>query len=75
MRSSARGLLVRLRARADRKFVSSRLLATVALSTASAVSTHSQATDWTGRFTSDWFLAGNWTAGFPRQTTDGNITP
>ena len=22
---------------------------------------------------SNWFLSGNWTAGFPRQTTDGNI--
>ena len=30
-------------------------------------------TDWTGRFSSDWFLSGNWTAGFPRQTTDGKI--
>ena len=60
------------RARAGCKFISSRLLATIALFIASLVSTHAQ-TDWTGRFSSDWFLSGNWDAGFPRQTTDGNI--
>src|SRR4029077_12590219 len=60
------------RARAGCKLISSRLLATIALFIASTVSTHAQ-TNWTGRFSSDWFLSGNWDAGFPRQTTDGNI--
>ena len=60
------------RARAGCKFVSSRLLATIALFAASTVSTHAQ-TNWTGQFSSNWFLSGNWDAGFPRQTTDGNI--
>jgi outer membrane autotransporter protein len=59
-------------ARADGKFVSFRLLATIALFTASTVSTHAQ-TNWTGAVSSNWFLSGNWDAGFPRQTTDGNI--
>jgi T5SS/PEP-CTERM-associated repeat protein len=54
------------------KFVSSRLLATIALFTASTVSTHAQ-TNWTGLFSSNWFLNGNWDAGFPRQTTDARI--
>ena len=36
-------------------------------------STHAQTTNWTGQFSSNWFLSGNWDAGFPRQTTDGNI--
>jgi T5SS/PEP-CTERM-associated repeat protein len=35
-------------------------------------STHAQ-TNWTGGFSSNWFLSGNWDAGFPRQTTDGDI--
>jgi hypothetical protein len=48
------------------------LLAIIALFTASTVSTHAQ-TDWTGRFSSNWFLSGNWDAGIPMQTTDGNI--
>ena len=39
---------------------------------ASASSTHAQ-TNWVGQFSSNWFLSGNWDAGFPRQTTDGNI--
>ena len=60
------------RARAGCKFVLSTLLATIALFAASTVSTHAQ-TDWTGPFSSNWFLSGNWIAGFPRQTTDGNI--
>jgi T5SS/PEP-CTERM-associated repeat protein len=46
--------------------------ATIALFVASTVSTHAQ-THWTGQFSSNWFLSGNWDAGFPRQTTDGNI--
>jgi outer membrane autotransporter protein len=48
------------------------LLAISALFIASTVSSHAQ-TNWTGSFTSNWFLSGNWDAGFPRQTTDGNI--
>ena len=32
-----------------------------------------QTTNWTGRFSSNWFLSGNWDAGFPRHTTDANI--
>ena len=59
-------------AHAGCKFVSSRLLAAFALFAASTVSTHAQ-TNWTGQFSSNWFLSGNWDAGFPRQTTDGNI--
>jgi outer membrane autotransporter protein len=54
------------------KSVPSRLLATIALVAASSVSSHAQ-TNWTGQFSSNWFLAGNWDAGFPRQTTDANI--
>jgi outer membrane autotransporter protein len=52
--------------------VSARLLAAIALFIASTVSTHAQ-TNWTGQSSSNWFLSGNWDAGFPRQTTDGNI--
>ena len=59
-------------AHAAGRFVSSRLLATMALFAATTVSTHAQ-TNWTGAFSSNWFLSGNWDAGFPRQTTDGNI--
>ena len=60
------------RARAGCKFVSSRFLATIALVAASTVSTHAQ-TNWTGTFSSNWFLSGNLDAGSPRLTTDGNI--
>ena len=60
------------RARAGRKFVLSRLLATIALFAASTASTYAQS-NWTGQFTSNWFLSGNWIGGFPRQTTDGII--
>ncbi len=60
------------RTRAGCKFVSSALLATIALVAASTVSTHAQ-TNWTGQFSSNWFFSGNWDAGFPRQTTDANI--
>ena len=49
----------------DRKFVSSRLLAAITLFAASTVSTHAQITNWTGTVSSDWFNAGNWTAGVP----------
>ena len=59
-------------ARAGCKFVLSTLLAAIALFAASTVSAHAQS-DWTGQFTSNWFLAGNWIGGFPRQTNDGNI--
>ena len=52
------------RARAGRKFILSTLLATIALFAATAVSTHAQ-TNWTGSVSSDWFTAGNWSAGVP----------
>ena len=58
--------------RAGCKFVSSRLPATIALFIASTVSTHAQS-NWTGQFSSNWFLSGNWDSTFPRQTTDGII--
>ncbi|WP_218511708.1 autotransporter outer membrane beta-barrel domain-containing protein [Variovorax sp. dw_308] len=45
---------------------------TVTLLAASVAPAHAQ-TEWTGRFGSDWFLSGNWSAGYPRQTTDGII--
>lgn len=70
MRAPARGPLVRLR---TRRFAHIRLFTTVALATASIVPAHAQSTDWTGAVSSNWFLAENWTAGFPRQTIDGNI--
>ena len=54
MCAPARGLLVRLR---TQRFSQIRLLATIALSIASAVSTHAAASDWTGLVSSDWFLA------------------
>ena len=54
------------------KFVSSGLLAAIALFIASTVSSHAQ-TNWTGAVSSDWFLGGNWDSSFPRQTTDGII--
>ena len=51
----------------------SRLIATAALFSAPAVAAHAQSTDWGGAFSSNWFLSGNWTASFPRQTVDGTI--
>ena len=48
------------------------LALTVTLLAASINPAHAQ-TEWTGRFNNDWLLSGNWTAGFPRQTTDGII--
>ena len=61
------------RARAGCKFVSSRLLAAIALIAASTVSTHAQTRNWTGRLSSEWFSTGNWDSTFPRQTDDANI--
>ena len=62
------------RARASCKFVSSRLLATIALFAASAVSAHAQTRNWTGLVSSDWFVGANWdTFLFPRQTDDATI--
>ena len=55
-------------ARAGYKLVLSALLATIALFTASTVSTHAQVTNWTGTQSTDWFTAGNWTAGDPTNT-------
>ena len=51
------------------------LLATTALVAATTFAPDAAyaQTDWTGQFSSNWFLSGNWTASFPRQTTDGNI--
>ncbi len=54
------------------KCVLSTLLAAIALVAASTVPTHAQ-TNWTGQFTSNWFLSGNWDSTFPRQTDDANI--
>jgi outer membrane autotransporter protein len=58
--------------RAGCEFVLSTLLAAIALFAASTVSTHAQ-TNWTGQFSSNWFLSGNWDAGIPTQTKDVNI--
>ena len=58
--------------RAGGKFVSSTLLATIALFAASTVSAHAQ-TDWTGRLTPDWFVTGNWDAGVPLVVTTATI--
>jgi T5SS/PEP-CTERM-associated repeat protein len=60
-------------ARAARKFFSYSLPAAIALFAASTVSTHAQTRNWTGRFSSEWFLSGNWDSTFPRQTDDANI--
>ena len=54
------------------KFVSSRLLAAIALFTASTVSTHAQ-TNWTGAVSNGWFNPGNWDAGVPTAATSANI--
>jgi hypothetical protein len=60
------------RARAGCRFVLSTLLAAIALFAASMVPAHAQS-EWTGQFTSNWFLAGNWIGGIPIQTTDADI--
>ncbi len=52
---------------------SSTALATIALLAASTVPARAQTSDWTGQFSSNWFLSGNWIGGFPRQTIDANI--
>jgi len=54
------------------KFVSSRLLATIAFFTASTVSVHTQ-TNWTGAVSNGWFNPGNWDAGVPTAATSANI--
>ena len=60
-------------ARASCKFVFPTLLVTIALFAASTVPTHAQ-TDWTGQFSSNWFLGGNWdNLTVPRQTDNVNI--
>ena len=59
-------------ARASCKFVSSILLAAIALFTASPVSTHAQ-TNWTGAFSNGWFNPLNWSAGVPNTATSANI--
>ncbi len=56
------------------KFFLSKLLVTIALFTASAISVHAQSRDWAGTVSTDWFLAENWvTGGIPQPTIDGNI--
>ncbi len=55
------------------KFVSSRLLAAIALLTAFTVSTHAQVTNWTGANSNGWFNPGNWDAGVPNALTSVNI--
>ena len=60
------------RARASCKFVSSGVLAAIALFTASTASTYAQ-TNWSGAVSSDWFTAGNWDAGVPTAATSANI--
>jgi outer membrane autotransporter protein len=61
------------RARAGGKFISSGLLATIALIAASTVSAQGQTTNWTGQFSSDWFFGPNWLNGLPRRDIDVNI--
>ncbi|CUU19012.1 Bll7882 protein CDS [Bradyrhizobium sp.] len=46
---------------------------TVALGLVLATSTPSRATDWTGATSTDWFTAGNWSAGVPTSAVDVNI--
>ena len=60
-------------AHAGCKFVSSTLLAAIALVAASTVSAHAQTSDWTGVFSNGWFNNQNWLGGVPRQTSDANI--
>jgi outer membrane autotransporter protein len=71
-RLSSTGPRLGATSRAGGKFVSSRLLAAIALFTASSVSTHAQ-TNWTGAFSNGWFNFRNWDAGVPSQTTSANI--
>ena len=47
--------------------------AVMALLSASIVSTRAQTTNWTGLASSDWFVAGNWTAGVPTAATGATI--
>jgi T5SS/PEP-CTERM-associated repeat protein len=60
------------RARTARKFLSSGLLATIALLAASTVSAHAQS-NWTGAFSNGWFNFLNWSAGVPGVATSANI--
>ena len=61
------------RACAGCKFVSSRLLAAIALFAASTVSTYAQS-NWTGAVSNGWFNPLNWSpVGIPGVTTDVNI--
>src|SRR3954463_12197746 len=49
------------------------LTTTAAMALLAATSpTHAQS-NWTGQFSSNWFLSGNWIGGVPGQTTDANI--
>jgi hypothetical protein len=49
-----------------------RATAVAAALLAATSSTRAQS-NWTGQFSSNWFLSGNWLGGFPRQTDDANI--
>ncbi|MBB3149934.1 T5SS/PEP-CTERM-associated repeat protein/autotransporter-associated beta strand protein [Phyllobacterium trifolii] len=69
MRALARRLLVRLW---TQRFSQIRLLAIIALLTASTVSTHAQ-TNWTGASSTNWFEPGNWDAGTPSAGTSANV--
>ena len=60
-------------ARACCKFVSSKLLAAIALLAASTVPSHAQTTNWGGQFSSNWFFGPNWINGIPQRTFDVNI--
>jgi T5SS/PEP-CTERM-associated repeat protein len=56
--------------------LSRRLLGTTsmaALGLVLATSTPSRATDWTGGSSTDWFTAGNWSAGVPTAADNANI--
>lgn len=55
------------------RFGSSTALATIALLAAFTSSTRAQTSDWTGQFSSDWFLSENWVGGVPQQARDANI--
>jgi outer membrane autotransporter protein len=70
MLTLARERLIRAR---SQRFPQITMLATIALLTASTVSTRAQTTDWTGAVSSDWFDARNWTVGVPSNTTSANI--
>lgn len=71
MRGPAWGMTIRQGIQHFPKFL---LPAMVALLGASAVSAYGQqASDWTGRVSSNWFIPLNWDSGVPGQTTEATI--